>query len=63
MKSIKIGLIGFGTIGAGVVKILGKNGDTISKRLGASVEIAKIADLEKSSSAHGSACRNGRKSC
>jgi len=46
MKSIKIGLIGFGTIGAGVVKILGKNGDIIRKRLGASVEIAKIADLD-----------------
>ncbi|MGV7221236.1 MAG: homoserine dehydrogenase [Nitrospinales bacterium] len=46
MKSIKIGLIGFGTIGTGVVNILANNGDTISQRLGASIEIAKIADLD-----------------
>jgi len=46
MKSIKIGLIGFGTIGTGVVNILAKNGETISQRLGASLEIAKIADLD-----------------
>lgn len=46
MKVIKIGLIGFGTIGSGVVKILAENGEMIRKRLGASVEIAKIADLD-----------------
>jgi len=46
MKSVKVGLIGLGTIGVGVVKILQKNGTCISARLGASVELTKIADLD-----------------
>ncbi len=46
MKSIKIGLIGFGTIGCGVVKILQDNQKIIKDRLGASVEVIKIADLD-----------------
>ena len=46
MKTIKIGLLGFGTIGAGVVKILQTHQDVIRKRLGAGLEIVKIADLD-----------------
>lgn len=46
MKSIKIGLIGFGTIGCGVIKILQNNQDVIRDRLGASVDVFKIADLD-----------------
>ena len=46
MKIVKTGLIGFGTIGAGVVRILGSSADVIQHRLGASVQIAKIADLD-----------------
>ena len=46
MKSVKVGLIGFGTIGAGVIRILQQNGTCVSDRLGASVEIVKIADLD-----------------
>ena len=46
MKTIKVGLIGFGTIGCGVVKILQDNQDIIQDRLGASVEVVKIADLD-----------------
>ena len=46
MKSIKIGLIGFGTIGTGVVKILQKNSAVIRQRLGASLELQRIADLD-----------------
>jgi homoserine dehydrogenase len=46
MKNVKIGLIGFGTIGVGVVKILSANADIIQARLGASIQIAKIADLD-----------------
>ncbi|MZG53255.1 MAG: homoserine dehydrogenase [Nitrospinae bacterium] len=46
MKEIKVGLIGFGTIGAGVVKILKKNQEVIQKRLGATVSVVKIADLD-----------------
>lgn len=46
MKSIKVGLIGFGIIGTGVVRVLSDNGDIIRKRLGASVDLVKIADLD-----------------
>lgn len=46
MKTIKVGLIGFGVIGSGVVKVLAENGDTIRERLGASIELVKIADLD-----------------
>lgn len=46
MKSIKVGLIGFGTIGCGVVKILQDNQNIIKDRLGASVDMVKIADLD-----------------
>ena len=46
MKEIKVGLIGFGTIGAGVAKILKNNQEVIEKRLGASVSLVKIADLD-----------------
>jgi len=46
MKTIKIGLIGFGTIGCGVLKILQDNQNIIQDRLGASVDVVKIADLD-----------------
>ena len=46
MKIIKVGMIGFGTIGAGVAKILKDNREVISKRLGALVELVKVADLD-----------------
>ena len=46
MKSVKVGLIGFGTIGCGVVKILQDNQKIIQNRLGASVEVVKVADLD-----------------
>jgi len=39
-------MIGFGTIGCGVVKILQDNQNIIKDRLGASVEVIKIADLD-----------------
>ena len=46
MKIVKVGMIGFGTIGAGVAKILTDNVGIISKRLGARVELVKVADLD-----------------
>jgi homoserine dehydrogenase len=46
VKRIKIGLIGFGTIGTGVVKILQKNSAVIRQRLGASLELRRIADID-----------------
>lgn len=44
--SIKIGIIGFGCIGTGVVKTLLQNQELIQSRLGEKIEIAKICDLD-----------------
>ncbi len=46
MEKIGLGLIGFGNIGSGVVKLLEDNRELIKKRLGALLEIRKIADLD-----------------
>jgi homoserine dehydrogenase len=43
-KTVKIGLIGFGTVGCGVVSVLNDNKDIIAKNAGCAIEIAKIAD-------------------
>ena len=46
MKKITLGMIGFGTIGSGVVKLLRENGDLIERRLGARLFLKRIADLD-----------------
>ena len=46
MKDINIGLIGFGTIGTGVVKLLQQNEELITKKLGARLVLKKIADID-----------------
>ncbi len=46
MQSIKVGLLGFGTIGTGVVQIFQKNQYVLSNRLGANLELVRIADLD-----------------
>ncbi len=46
MKKINVGLIGFGTIGAGVARVLLENRQIIQSRLGAELKLAKIADLD-----------------
>ncbi|OQD58321.1 homoserine dehydrogenase [Methanobrevibacter arboriphilus JCM 13429 = DSM 1125] len=45
-SEINIGLIGFGTIGAGVVEIFNKNQDILSKKCGKPVHLRKVADLD-----------------
>jgi len=39
-------VIGLGTVGTGFVKILQQNREIIQNRLGATIEIVKIADLD-----------------
>ncbi|HEY5672616.1 MAG TPA: homoserine dehydrogenase [Malonomonas sp.] len=46
MDSIKVGLLGFGTIGTGVVRVFQQNADLLAKRLGKPVELVKIVDLD-----------------
>ncbi|NQT82812.1 homoserine dehydrogenase [bacterium] len=46
MKDIRVGLIGFGTIGKGVVKNIISNGGLIAQQTGIRLEIARIADID-----------------
>lgn len=46
MKEINVGLIGFGTVGTGVAKLLLGNSDHIAAKLGARLVLKKIADLD-----------------
>src|SRR5581483_462810 len=45
-SSIKIGIIGFGTVATGVVKILTGQKGLLQRRLGAALEIVQVADLD-----------------
>jgi len=45
-KQIGVGLIGFGTIGTGVVRVLREHAAGIRARLGVPVNLARIADLD-----------------
>lgn len=49
MGQIRIGLVGFGTVGAGVAKILLEDGDFIAKRTGLNLELAIVVDLDTTS--------------
>jgi len=45
-REIRVGLIGFGTIGTGVVKLLQRRRAAIDARLGASLRLVRIADVD-----------------
>jgi len=44
--TIRVGLIGFGTIGTGVIKLLQRQQRRIREKLGASLSLVRIADLD-----------------
>jgi len=46
MKHIGIGLLGFGTVGAGVVKGLQKNTALLRRRLGCELALTRVADVD-----------------
>ena len=46
MSQINVGIIGFGTVGAGTVEILTTNREIIKNRVGTEVTVKKIADLD-----------------
>ena len=46
MKKIAVGLIGFGTVGAGVVKILREKKSFLSEKIGVEIEVRKICDKD-----------------
>jgi len=45
-NAVGVGLIGFGTIGTGVVKVLRQNADVIERRLGHPLRLIRVADLD-----------------
>ncbi len=46
MRKVSVGVIGFGTVGSGVVKVLRQNGEVLRRRTGFSIELRRIADLD-----------------
>ncbi|MFP4086431.1 MAG: homoserine dehydrogenase [Desulfobacteraceae bacterium] len=46
MSKINVGIIGFGTVGAGVLEVLTANREIIANRVGSEVAIQRIADLD-----------------
>jgi len=46
MKEIKLGILGFGTIGTGVVKLLAQNSLLLEDKLGAQLALKRVADLD-----------------
>lgn len=44
--TINIGIIGFGTVGAGAVSILNDNAASIKRKVGSALKVKKIADLD-----------------
>jgi len=49
MSKINVGIIGFGTVGAGAVEVLAENREIIANRVGAEVNVKRIADLDTES--------------
>jgi homoserine dehydrogenase len=46
MNVVNVGLIGAGTVGCGVIKVLNQNREIIEKRTGISLNLKKIADID-----------------
>jgi len=46
MRNINVGIIGFGTVGSGVVEALNKKRSYLKRRLGANINIVKICDKD-----------------
>ncbi len=46
MKAIQVGLIGFGTVGMGVVRLLTEQRELLSRRLGTDLVLKRVVDLD-----------------
>ncbi|GAB6065699.1 homoserine dehydrogenase [Aquifex pyrophilus] len=46
MQSLKVGIVGCGTVGTGTVKLLIQNREVIRKKTGIDFELVKVADLD-----------------
>ncbi len=63
MKSIKIGLLGLGTVGRGVHDVLARNQEEITRRAGRGIEITAVAvrDVARARAAIGPAAADLRR--
>ncbi|MCK4753203.1 MAG: homoserine dehydrogenase, partial [Planctomycetes bacterium] len=48
-KQVKVGLVGFGTVGCGVAKLIIENADRIAARTGLRLELACVVDIDTES--------------
>lgn len=46
LREIGVGIIGFGTVGSGTVKLLRENAELLRRRVGVPLRIVKVADLD-----------------
>lgn len=46
MSAIHVGLIGWGTVGCGVIEVLRENAEVIQNRLGVPLQLKRVADLD-----------------
>lgn len=46
MDAIGVGVVGWGTVGSGVIRILQENAEVIESRLGCRLELKRVADLD-----------------
>jgi homoserine dehydrogenase len=46
---VKVGLVGFGTVGSGVVKLIAENADSIAARTGIRIKLACVVDIDLTS--------------
>ena len=47
-KPVRIALLGCGTVGGGVLRLLAENGDSIAQKVGAPIEVARVLVRDKS---------------
>ncbi|HLB73286.1 MAG TPA: hypothetical protein VJJ98_04665, partial [Sedimentisphaerales bacterium] len=45
-KIVKVGLVGFGTVGTGVAKLILEDGDRIAAKIGIRLELACVVDAD-----------------
>jgi homoserine dehydrogenase len=48
MERVNVGLVGLGTVGGGFYELMSRNGDHFTSKMGTSVRIAKVAEIDTS---------------
>src|SRR5262245_38485821 len=48
MEPLKLGLAGLGTVGAGVLELLGRNGEALAQRCGRRLEVVGVSARDRS---------------